>query len=123
MPQLETSHAALPEVLLNLIANAITPHARPSGSVVVAAEELADAVRFTVTDDGPGIPPESYTRVFEMFQTLRPRDEVEGTGMGLALVKKQVERFGGTVGLEPAPGRGTRFHFTWSKHVPARIGS
>ena len=64
-------------------------------------------------DDGPGVPERDSERVFQMFQTLKPRDEVEGTGIGLALVKKLVERAGGRAWLEPAPLRGTRACVEW----------
>ena len=74
-----------------------------------AAGELAEV---RVRDDGPGIAPEFHQRVFRMFQTLRPRDEVEGSGAGLAIVKKTVETFGGQVRVE-SDGRGARMVFTW----------
>ena len=71
-------------------------------------------VEFVVTDDGAGIPEQFRERVFGMFQTLRPRDEVEGSGMGLAIVRKLVERQGGKVWLtEGREGRGLSVHFTW----------
>jgi signal transduction histidine kinase len=71
-------------------------------------------VEFRVADDGPGIGSEYQSRVFGLFQTLRPRDEVEGSGMGLALVKKLVEARGGRIWLASAPPRrGATFHFTW----------
>lgn len=66
-----------------------------------------------VTDDGPGMIPEHQQRVFAMFQTLKPRDEVEGSGMGLALVKKTVEGFGGWVTLESDGDSGCTFCFMW----------
>jgi signal transduction histidine kinase len=70
--------------------------------------------QFLVVDDGPGIPPEHQQRVFQMFETLRPRDELEGTGIGLALVKKLVESHGGQIVLESEAGvRGCTFRFTW----------
>jgi signal transduction histidine kinase len=69
---------------------------------------------FVVTDDGPGIPEQFRSRVFGMFQTLRPRDEIEGSGMGLAIVKKLVERQSGAIWLTEGPaGRGLAVHFTW----------
>jgi signal transduction histidine kinase len=67
-----------------------------------------------VTDDGPGIPAQFHERVFRIFQTLRPRDVVEGSGIGLAIVKKVVERHGGVVVIE-SEGRGTSIGFTWPK--------
>ncbi len=67
-----------------------------------------------MTDDGPGIPEQFRERVFGMFQTLKPRDEVEGSGMGLAIVRKLVDRQGGKVWLAGgSDGRGLAVHFTW----------
>jgi signal transduction histidine kinase len=69
-----------------------------------------------VEDDGPGIPAAFHARIFQMFQTLKSRDEVEGSGMGLAIVKKSVEGQGGTITVESTPPlRGTAFIFTWKK--------
>jgi len=69
-----------------------------------------------VIDDGPGISAQFHHKVFEMFQTLRPRDEVEGSGLGLSLVKKTVESLGGEILLESA-GRGCCFRFSWPMHI------
>ena len=70
---------------------------------------------FAVKDDGPGIPAQFHDQIFKMFHTLRPRDQVEGSGMGLAMVRKNVEVFGGTLNLESSEGKGSVFRFTWPK--------
>lgn len=114
MPRLQTPKAPLAQVLRNLLGNAIKHHDRPSGHITVSAAEEADKVRISVADDGPGVPPEFHERVFRMFQTLRPRDQVEGSGVGLAIVKKAVELHGGTVEID-SNGRGTTIHFTWPR--------
>jgi signal transduction histidine kinase len=111
-PTVSTPRAALEKVLRNLVGNAIKHHDRERGSIVVTAEQVGERVHVRVTDDGPGIPKEFHTRVFAMFQTLRPRDEVEGSGMGLTFVKKAVEHYGGRVGIE-SEGRGTTVLFDW----------
>lgn len=68
---------------------------------------------FEIGDDGPGIASEFHQRIFEMFSTLRSRDEVEGSGMGLALVKKIVEQGGGRITVASiADERGATFRFT-----------
>ena len=69
-----------------------------------------------VADDGPGIAKEYHDRIWGIFQTLEARDRVEGTGIGLSLVKKLVEAQGGTVAVESEPGAGSAFSFTWSKN-------
>jgi signal transduction histidine kinase len=101
-------------VLRNLVGHALKHHDGPPGKVTVSVEEAGDLLRISVADDGPGIPPEHHDRVFQMFQTLRPRDEVEGSGMGLAIVKKLVQSQGGTIGVESLE-RGTVIRFTWPR--------
>lgn len=115
LPTLLTARAPLTQVFQNLIGNAIKHHDHPAdGHVWIEAKHAADVVEFTVTDDGPGIPAQFRDRVFGMFQTLRPRDEVEGSGMGLAIVRKLVDRRGGHVWLTGGPaGRGLSVHVTW----------
>jgi len=102
-------------VLINLISNAIKHHDRSDGRVRVSAEPAeAGFYRITVADDGPGIDPRFHDRIFGMFQTLRPRDEVEGSGMGLAIVRKHVTIAGGRIEVRSeGKGDGTRFIFTW----------
>jgi PAS domain S-box-containing protein len=115
LPTLRTARAPLTQVVQNLIGNAIKHHGHPAtGHVWIEAITLPDVIEFTVTDDGPGIPERFRERVFGMFQTLKPRDEVEGSGMGLAIVKKLVERQGGEVWLTGGrAGQGLSVHFTW----------
>jgi PAS domain S-box-containing protein len=116
MPVLQTSKAALEHVLQNLISNALKHHDRDAGEVVISARNIGDKVEFTVRDDGPGIAPAFHDRVFVVFQTLKPRDEVEGGGVGLAIVKKIVEARGGRIWIESEPPRrGAAFIFTWPK--------
>jgi signal transduction histidine kinase len=111
-----TERVPLEIVLRNLIGNAIKHHDRPAdGRITIALEEDAQWLVFSVTDDGPGIDPAFHLRIFQLFQTLRPRDEVEGSGMGLALVKKTVESRGGQVELASAVGQGATFRFRWPK--------
>jgi PAS domain S-box-containing protein len=100
-------------VLHNLVGNAIKHHDRLGGSVTVSARPRGAWVRFSVVDDGPGIANEYHRIIFEMFRTLQPRDAVEGSGMGLALVRKIVSKMGGDCGIEPTPGRGAHFWFDW----------
>ncbi|KQO58016.1 PAS domain-containing sensor histidine kinase [Methylobacterium sp. Leaf86] len=117
LPTLNAAKAPLTQALQNLIGNAIKHHDHPGdGRVRVDAHPMGDMVEFVVTDDGAGIPEQFRERVFGMFQTLRPRDEVEGSGMGLAIVRKLVERQGGKVWLnEGREGRGLSVHFTWPR--------
>lgn len=116
---IEVTRMPLQQVLYNLIGNAIKHHDRENGRIEVRVEHLPEQYRFTVEDDGPGIPLQYQQKVFEMFSTLRPRDAVEGTGMGLAIVKRAVECVGGELELTSGEGRGAVFTFTWP-HRDAR---
>jgi PAS domain S-box-containing protein len=114
LPVLNTYTAPLEQVLRNLINNAIKHHPTKEGVVRVYAESRDGELVFAVEDDGAGIPEEFSEKVFQMFQTLKPRDEVEGSGMGLAIVKRLVESQSGRVWFRPGRGgRGTVFKFTW----------
>ena len=118
-PQADTHKVALELVLRNLINNAIKHHDKASGHIIVRSLPSPDEqyYLFEVADDGPGIAPEHYERVFAMFQTLRPRDEVEGSGMGLAVIKKTIESLGGTISLAANAPRGVAFRFSWPRVV------
>jgi len=125
LPVIHAHQAPLEQVLRNLINNAIKHHPTKQGSVTVYAQDKGDEVLFAVEDDGAGIPVEFTEKVFQMFQTLKPRDEVEGSGMGLAIVKRIVEWQGGRIWFHGGPaGAGTVFKFTWKKvpHDGANIG-
>ncbi len=115
LPDLHTDRAPLEQVFRNLIDNAIKHRDRPDGRVHVSARDTGKYIEFAVRDDGPGIPAEYQEQVFQMFRTLRPRDQVEGSGMGLALVKKIVETRGGSIHLESEAGKGATFRFLWPK--------
>ncbi len=112
LPVLETPRALLERVLLHLIGNAIKHHDRREGRIEVAYEKTARHAVFTVRDDGPGIPVALHEKAFKIFSTLKRRDEVEGSGLGLALVRKIVETVGGTLTLESS-GRGAAFILHW----------
>jgi signal transduction histidine kinase len=131
LPQLYTERVPLETVLRNLIGNAIKHHDRPDQGVVqVSARDISIAqgegegqgagefVEFTIADNGPGIASQHHERIFQIFQSLKPRDQVEGSGMGLAVVKKTVENHGGRVDVV-SNGRGATFCFTWPKHPAA----
>lgn len=92
-----------------LISNAVKHHDQKAGRIVVTSSLQDGSICLTVSDDGPGIPEEFHSRVFGAMTTLRPRDEVEGSGMGLANVRKIATQYHGKVRLKDSPyGRGTR---------------
>jgi signal transduction histidine kinase len=113
LPTLHTYAAPLETVLRNLVSNAIKHHDKPQGKIEISAKVKGDFIEFSVADDGPGIDPAFHDRIFQMFQTLRPRDQVEGSGIGLAVVEKIISNVGGTIRLESAPNKGATFIFTW----------
>ncbi|MCG7625359.1 sensor histidine kinase [Epibacterium sp. Ofav1-8] len=107
----------LETVLVNLLSNSIRHHDRPHGEIEVSVEEEAGFLRFRVEDDGPGIEPIYHDRIFEVFQTLQSRDQLEGSGMGLAFVKKHIEVAGGEIQVISDGIRGTVFEFRWPRDL------
>ncbi len=115
MPVLTSPRTPLEQIFTNLITNAIKHHDRKNGKVTIKANQFRDHVEFIVQDDGPGIPPEFHERVFGLFQTLKPRDKVEGSGLGMAIIKKLIEWQDGRVWVESDGKRGTCIHFEWPR--------
>jgi signal transduction histidine kinase len=115
LPVIVAERVPLQQILQNLIGNAVK-HGGDGVTITVSAEEAGRYLRFAVADNGPGIAEEFHDRVWGIFQTLEPRDKVEGTGIGLSLVKKLVESQGGEVGLHSRPAAGAVFTFTWPKN-------
>jgi signal transduction histidine kinase len=83
--------------------------------VRVAIRAAGERWELSVSDDGPGIAAQFHERIFRIFHTLASRDKVEGTGIGLAIVKKLVDDRAGRVWVESEPGKGAKFCFTWPK--------
>ena len=116
MPIVLGDRLSLAQVLQNLVANALKFRSGPSACVWITAEREHDATwRVTVADDGIGIDPRHRDRVFKMFQRLHDREAFEGTGIGLAICRKIVERQGGEIWVDDREGGGSVFSFT----VPA----
>lgn len=115
MPVLNTFRTPLRHVFLNLITNAVKHHDHPeTGEINIDYRELPDFYEFSVKDNGPGIDPKHHDRIFQMYQRVG-NTTAEGSGMGLAIIKKQIETLGGTISVESAEKQNTIFHFTWSK--------
>lgn len=117
MPTIRAYHTHVTQVFENLISNAIKYCDKDDGRIEVGFEEIPRFWKFYVKDNGVGIDPRYQKKIFEIFQTLKSRDEVEGTGIGLTIVKKIVENAGGDIWVVSEPGIGTEFHFTISKDV------
>lgn len=109
LPVLLADEVQMVQLFQNLLANAIKFRGEEAPRIRVSAELLADAWRVSVRDNGIGIEPSYRERIFTIFQRLHPHDIYEGTGIGLALCKRIVERHGATIGVESIAGRGSCF--------------
>jgi signal transduction histidine kinase len=112
LPTVDGERQLLVAVFQNLIANAIKFRGEDPPVVDIAARDLGDEWEITVTDNGIGIEEEFAERIFVIFQRLHSREAYEGTGIGLALVRKIVEYHGGGIRLDPAHHGGSRFIIT-----------
>lgn len=115
MPVFKTKKIMLQQVFINILSNAIKYNDKAEGIVDILVDDVGNFYRFVIEDNGIGIEPAYHEKVFAIFQTLEARDKVEGTGIGLSIVKKCVEDMGGTISLESGSGKGTKFIFTWPK--------
>jgi signal transduction histidine kinase/HAMP domain-containing protein len=122
LPVLSCEKVRVEQVFRSLIDNAIKYMDKPRGRIEIGCTDLEGSWRFAVVDNGPGIDKKYFEKIFQMFQTLSPRDERESTGIGLAVVKKIVELCGGTVWVESQVGEGSTFFFTLPKLLAATAG-
>jgi signal transduction histidine kinase len=106
----------LRRVLENLLSNAIK-FSPPSSVVLLEVAEEADQVRFAVKDQGPGIAPAELAHLFEFFYRGKAASGVEGSGLGLATVKRIIDSHGGRLWVDTAPGQGATFFFTLPKET------
>jgi light-regulated signal transduction histidine kinase (bacteriophytochrome) len=112
LPRVMADRTQLVQLFQNLIGNALKFCKDTAPRVRVEAANEAGWWRFSVTDNGIGIEPEYRAQLFFVFKRLHTRREYPGTGIGLAICKRIVERHGGAIGIDSAPGGGTVFWFT-----------
>lgn len=111
LPVVHADYPQMVQVFQNLIANSIKYNDQERPTIHISAEKKDNDWLFKVKDNGIGIDPKHGERVFKIFQRLHARDEYEGTGIGLAIVKRIVERHGGVIWYDSQPGQGSTFYF------------
>ena len=115
LPTIPFERTRMEQIFQNLLGNAAMYMDKPEGRITISCTDDDSNWRFSVADNGPGIDEKYYKKIFQIFQTLRPRDEVESTGVGLTIVRKIVRMHGGEITVESKLGEGSTFHFTIPK--------
>lgn len=111
MPQLKMDGEMIRRVLINLLENAIK-YSRADGKIAVSLTKLDDELQVSVSDTGPGIPPEDQKRIFEKFERVQNQGRPKGLGLGLAFCRLAIEAHEGRIWVESRPGQGSTFYFT-----------
>lgn len=117
LPVVLGDRTLLLQLFQNLVSNSIKFRSEATPVIDVGYTRHEDGYAFSVSDNGIGLDPRHHDRVFEVFNTLNPRGQFEGNGVGLSICKKVVERHGGNIWVESELGRGTSFWFT----LPAQL--
>ncbi len=115
LPVVECEETRIMQVFQNLLSNAVKYMDKPQGQIRIGCVEEDAFWKFSVSDNGPGIKEKHFEKIFQMFQTLSPRDEFESTGIGLTVVKKIIEMYGSKIWVESEVGNGATFFFTLPK--------
>jgi PAS domain S-box-containing protein len=115
MPTVHADEVQLGQLFQNLMGNALKFRSASVPRIHIAVKHLEQEFHFEVRDNGIGIEPQYFERIFMVFQRLHNKGEYPGTGIGLAICKKVIERHGGRIWVESRPGEGSSFHFTLPK--------
>ena len=112
LPEVMGDNTQLAQIFQNLIINGIKFHCEEAPKIYISAEKKEKEWVFSVQDNGIGINPQYSEKIFEVFKRLHGKEEYPGTGIGLAVCKKIVERHGGHIWVESELGKGSTFYFT-----------
>lgn len=112
LPRVLYEEVKLQQVFQNLLSNAIKFMNKPEGHIAIESYEEGKHIYFKISDNGPGIEKAYFDKIFQIFQTLQARDQFESTGIGLSIVKKIVENYGGTITVDSTINVGTSFTFS-----------
>ncbi len=123
LPEIDADESQMVQLFQNLVSNAIKFRGDKSPQISITAKENKKQVTFTVSDNGIGIEPKFHERIFVIFQRLHTSDKYPGTGIGLAVCKKIVDRHHGTISLKSAIGNGTSFKIIIPKHLQTRTSN
>ena len=115
LPVIECEQTRITQVFQNLLSNAIKYMDKPEGWIKIGCIEECGCWKFSISDNGPGIEEKYFDKIFQIFQTLSPRDEYESTGIGLTVIKKIIELYGGRIWVESKNGEGSTFFLTFPK--------
>ncbi|MGO8931338.1 MAG: PAS domain S-box protein [Limisphaerales bacterium] len=119
LPTLSVDAGQIRQVFQNLVGNALKFHGEQPPKIHIAAQRQEGRWVFSVRDNGIGIDAQYYEKIFHIFQRLHTRKDYPGTGIGLAICKKIIERHGGTIWVESQPGQGATFYFS----IPEPVGA
>ena len=117
LPKIRADGSQLVRVFQNIIDNAIKFHSKEAPRIHVSAQENKDEWLFSIRDNGIGIDEQYKNRIFTIFQRLHTKDEYPGTGIGLAISKRIVQRHNGRIWFKSEFGKGTTFYFTFKKII------
>lgn len=123
LPTVRGDSSQLIQLFQNLLSNAVKFRSKDAPYIEISAKDIGTSWLFTIQDNGIGFDIRHAERIFVIFQRLHAKETYQGSGIGLAVCKKIVERHGGNISVESVPGKGTSFHFTLPKTVFPMLSS